>query len=73
MTQISPSAKQQKPPRIKGSRKLPARKKLIHIDPPDLALIERAAKSQKPRPFSANYYIVQAAAEKARRELGISA
>jgi hypothetical protein len=69
MTPISaPKKRLQKPKYAKGEAKL----KLLRFDPPDLALIERAAKSLKPPPTS-SYYIVQASVAQAKRDLGIPA
>jgi hypothetical protein len=65
MTPISaPKKRLQKPKYAKGEAKL----KLLRFDPPDLALIERAAKSLNPPPTS-SYYIVRAAVERARYDL----
>lgn len=45
-----------------------AKTKLIRLDAAELRLIERAASSRSPR-ISSSWYIVQAAVERAHREL----
>jgi len=58
--------RQLKPQRKWGTGEAPA--KLIRLEPADLKLIERAARSIKP-PLSASYFIVQAAVARAKQVL----
>jgi uncharacterized protein (DUF1778 family) len=65
-----PAISRPKPAAADSSWRSPsgAKQKLIRLDAAELRLIERAASSHTPR-VSSSWYIVQAAVERAQRDL----